>query len=82
MRMGTGCSPGGGGQTSLKLMYGRSLAPVLHSCPHVTFGLTLSSSWRTGLGLILLHLGGGFGTQFCSNLEVVSGLILELNWSI
>ena len=52
VRLGTGSGPGGGGQTSLKLMDGRSLAPVPHSCPHVTFGLTLAPSWRTGLGPI------------------------------
>ena len=50
--IGTGSGPGGGGQTSLKLMDGRSLAPVPHSCPHVTFGSTLAPSWRTGLGPI------------------------------
>ena len=62
-------------------MDGRSLAPVLHSCGHVTFGLTLAPSWRTGLGLIsapfrrrfrdpfLLHLGGGFGTHVGVDLE-------------
>ena len=49
---GTGSGPGGGGQTSLKLIDGRSLAPVAHSCRHVTFGSTLAPSWRTGLGPI------------------------------
>ena len=61
---GTGSGPGGGGQTSLKLMDGRSLAPVCHSCPDVTFGSTLAPSWRTGLA------------HFCSILETVLGLIL------
>ena len=50
--METGYGPGGGGQTSLKLMDGRSLAPWCHSCTQLTFGLTLALSWRTGLGLI------------------------------
>ena len=79
--IGTGSGPGGGGQTSLKLMDGRSLAPVAHSCAQLTFGLTLASSWRTGLGVIsapfwrrfrdsiLLHFGGGFGTHFGADLE-------------
>ena len=49
---GTGSGPGGGGQTSLKLMDGRSLAPWAQGCIHVTFGLPLALSWRTGLGLI------------------------------
>ena len=52
VRLGTGSGPGGGGQTSLKLMDRRSLAPVCHSCGHVTFGSTLAPSWRTGLGPI------------------------------
>ena len=52
VRLGTGSGPGGGGQTSLKLMDGRSLAPVCHSCRHITFGSTLAPSWRTGLGPI------------------------------
>ena len=64
--MGTGCSLGGGGQTSLKLMDGRSLAPVLHSCRDVTFGLTLASSWRTGLELISGPFRDPVGTHFCS----------------
>ena len=79
--METGYGPGGGGQTSLKLMDGRSLAPWCHSCTQLTFGLTLAPSWRTGLGLIsaplrrrfldsiLLHFGGGFGTHFGADLE-------------
>ena len=81
MRLRTGSRPGGGGQTSLKLMDGRSLAPVAQGCTHVTFGLTLALSWRTGLGLIsapfwrrfrdsiLLQFGGGFGTHFGADLE-------------
>ena len=56
-------------------MDGRSLAPVLHSCGHVTFGFPLDLSWRTGFGLIsapfrrrflesfLVHFAGGFGTH-------------------
>ena len=79
--METGYGPGGGGQTSLKLMDGRSLAPWCHSCTQLTFGLTLALSWRTGLGLIsgpfrrrfrdsiLLQFGGGFGTHFGADLE-------------
>ena len=62
-------------------MDGRSLAPVAHSCAQLTFGLTLASSWRTGLGRIsapfrrrfrdsiLLQFGGGFGTHFGADLE-------------
>ena len=81
--METGYGPGGGGQTSLKLMDGRSLAPWCHSCTQLTFGLTLALSWRTGLELIsgpfrrrfrdsiLLHFGGGFGTHFGADLERV-----------
>ena len=69
----TGSGPGGGGQTSLKLMDGRSLVPLRQACPDVTFGLTLALSWRTGFGLIsgpfrrrfrdsfLVHFAGGFG---------------------
>ena len=30
----------------------------------------------------LVHLGIRFGTHFCSLLEAVSGLILELIWSV
>ena len=79
--METGYGPGGGGQTSLKLMDGRSLAPWCHSCTQLTFGLTLALSWRTGLGVIsgpfrrrfrdsiLLQFGGGFGTHFGADLE-------------
>ena len=79
--METGYGPGGGGQTSLKLMDGRSLAPWCHSCTQLTFGLTLALSWRTGLGVIsgpfrrrfrdsiLLQFGAGFGTHFGADLE-------------
>ena len=75
VRIGTGFGPGGGGQTSLKLMDGRSLAPVCHSCVHITSGLTWAPSRRAGLGLIsglfrrrfrgsfLVHFAGGFGTH-------------------
>ena len=52
VRIGTGSGPGGGGQTSLKLMDGRSLVPLDQACTHVTFGSTLAPSWRTGLGPI------------------------------
>ena len=42
----------------------------------------LDSLWLSPGGPVweslLVHFGGGFGTQFCSNLEAVSGLILEL----
>ena len=52
VRLGTGSGPGGGGQTSLKLMDGRSLVPLRQACTHVTFGLTLAPFWGSGLGLI------------------------------
>ena len=49
---GTGSGPGGGGQTSLKLMDGRSLVPLDQPCLHLTFGLPLAPSWGSGFGLI------------------------------
>ena len=57
---GTGSCPGGGGQTSLKLIDGRSPGEVRQAWGHVTFGLTLALSWSTGLGLI----SGPFWRQF------------------
>ena len=66
---GTGSGPGGGGQTSLKLMDGRSLAPVCHSCRDITFGLTLALSRRTGFGLI----SGPFRRRFRDSFWSSSG---------
>ena len=49
---GTGSGPGGGGQTSFKLMYGRSPGEVRQACVHLTFGLTLALPWGSGFELI------------------------------
>ena len=65
-------------QTSLKLMYGRSLAPVLHSCRDVTFGLTLDLSWRTGLGLISGPFWRRFRDSFLRKLDGSLRTQLEL----
>ena len=65
---GTGSGPGGGGQTSLKLMDGRSLVPLRQACTHVTFGLTLAPFWGSGLGLISGPFGRRFQDSFWSSL--------------
>ena len=67
--IGTGSGPGGGGQTSLKLMDGRSPGEVRQPCRHVTFGLTLAPSWGSGLGLI----SGPFGRRFRDSFWSSSG---------
>ena len=66
VRIGAGSGPGGGGQTSLKLMDGRSLVPLDQPCGHVTFGLPLAPSWGSGLGLISDPFGRRFRDSFCS----------------
>ena len=66
VRLGTGSGPGGGGQTSLKLIDGRSLVPLRQACGHVTFGLTLALSWGSGLGLIFAPFWRRFRDSFWS----------------
>ena len=51
-RAGTGSGLGWGGQTSLIMMDGRSPGELCQACGHVTFGLTLASSWGSGFGFI------------------------------
>ena len=69
VRIGTGSGPGGGGQTSLKLIDGRSPSEVRQACRHVTFGFTLALSWSTGLGII----SGPFGKRFRDSFWSSSG---------